>query len=353
YSKCGVAGETNHGNGKVVNPGAWPWQVAFFDNTNETHMDIVCGGSLIAEDWVLTAAHCFTNRTLDSLIVGVGLTHLDNDRRSQGSDSSRMEIVLIHPEYKNQNVNIHQHGSRSEHKTSSFDYDTSNFQQDLFNRKRYDYDIALVKLEKKIKFTPFIRPVCLPRLSEALLQTPRYENVKVILNNTAKVLAFLPEQINGVPATKKTLVTVTGWGTDLPQGHRSSESDPLALLQQSVRVQPRHRCKSALKQFAKFTPRLFCAGPHTGLGDQGCRVGSGSPVVMSVPENGHGGARWVQVGVQSLNDNCRLNYDRFSFNTDVTMTMPWIKRILSHSIKASDNNLGPNTTTNSARLHVQ
>ena len=41
--------------GHASGDAAWPWQVALFLDGSQ-----VCGGSLISEDWVLTACHCFT-----------------------------------------------------------------------------------------------------------------------------------------------------------------------------------------------------------------------------------------------------------------------------------------------------
>ena len=40
-------------NGKQAKAGAWPWHVQLFERG-----DYMCGGSLIRNNWILTAAHC-------------------------------------------------------------------------------------------------------------------------------------------------------------------------------------------------------------------------------------------------------------------------------------------------------
>ena len=40
-------------NGENAKPHAWPWQISL--RVNGRH---ICGGSLIKNDWVITAAHC-------------------------------------------------------------------------------------------------------------------------------------------------------------------------------------------------------------------------------------------------------------------------------------------------------
>lgn len=45
--------------GREAKPGAWPWQVALLRRLEPNpFLAQFCGGTLIAEDWVLTAAHC-------------------------------------------------------------------------------------------------------------------------------------------------------------------------------------------------------------------------------------------------------------------------------------------------------
>ena len=49
--------------GREAIPGAWPWQAALINHTSsDTYTGQFCGGSLIAANWVLTAAHCADRR---------------------------------------------------------------------------------------------------------------------------------------------------------------------------------------------------------------------------------------------------------------------------------------------------
>jgi len=105
----------------------WPWMVALFIDDHK-----FCGGTLISDEWVLTAAHCAEGAGYYDVMVGA------HNVRAQ-SEAHRLEIRAhedhIHPSY---NLPIFLHN-----------------------------DIALLKLPEKVPLSQYIRPACLPKASDA------------------------------------------------------------------------------------------------------------------------------------------------------------------------------------------
>ncbi|XP_055447979.1 complement C2 [Psammomys obesus] len=112
-----------------------PWHVTFKPRSKET-----CRGSLISDQWVLTAAHCFhdspmEDRHLWRVIVG--------DPASQHGKEFLVEKAIIAPGF-----NVHAKQSQG-------------------IKEFYADDIALLKLAQRVKMSTHARPICLPCTLEA------------------------------------------------------------------------------------------------------------------------------------------------------------------------------------------
>jgi len=107
--------------GSVARPNSWPWQVALVNYGN-----FFCGGSILNNRWILTAAHC--EQEVRGLVADLGEHNIFDSR--DGQVSYRAAKWISHPKYD------------------------SNNQMN---------DIALIKLDKDIIFNNKISPVCLPK----------------------------------------------------------------------------------------------------------------------------------------------------------------------------------------------
>lgn len=88
-SEYGVTGKTE------ATPGAQPWMVALVDDGSGAYDGTFCGGTLIASQWVLTAAHCIEDMRAAEVNVVVGRHQLSS---SQGE---RIDVthLIMHPDY--------------------------------------------------------------------------------------------------------------------------------------------------------------------------------------------------------------------------------------------------------------
>ncbi|CAL8404121.1 unnamed protein product [Boreogadus saida] len=92
-----VTGYARIVNGEEAVPHSWPWQVSL-QQSNGFHF---CGGSLINENWVVTAAHCNV-KTYHRVIAG------EHDRSRASEEKVQIlkpSMVFTHPEWNYRTIN--------------------------------------------------------------------------------------------------------------------------------------------------------------------------------------------------------------------------------------------------------
>lgn len=135
-------------NGQPNLPNSWPWMASiravFPDGTLSTHF---CGGMLIYNNIVLTAAHCLLKYKASSLAVVIGINNA----------STTLTTVPNLVYYVN--------------KTKY--HDSFNI-----NNSPLKYDIGLIQLKKNVTFTSNVSLICLPSSAS---DSGNVHNKKVVL----------------------------------------------------------------------------------------------------------------------------------------------------------------------------
>ncbi|XP_026638069.1 chymotrypsin-like elastase family member 2A [Microtus ochrogaster] len=112
--------------GEEATPNSWPWQVSLqYQSWGKWYH--TCGGTLVANNWVLTAAHCISSSNTYRVVLG---RHSLSTAES-GSVTVQVSKLVVHEKWNANNV-------------------------------ANGYDIALVKLASPVTLTSKIQTACLP-----------------------------------------------------------------------------------------------------------------------------------------------------------------------------------------------
>ncbi|XP_046448014.1 brachyurin-like [Daphnia pulex] len=253
---CGMVDSISNNRivgGAETQPNEFPWQ-AFLQVEMQSGNAYACGGTLIADRWILTAARCL-------VVPGQKVRYIDvylgaHDRTAESEDNRKL--------YSNSETFIHP----------------------AWNPATDAGDIALIKLKSAVKYSQYIRPVC---LSISGIDEPDYVNE---------------------------MVTVTGWGTTYDGSPRMSP----VLHKMTVPVISNNDCRATYGD--NITDDIMCTSGANNMGT--CIGDSGGPMNYKQPDG-----RWKQIGIISFGstEGCQKGHPN-GYTRLSSYSSTWIKDVI-------------------------
>ncbi|XP_017001225.2 CLIP domain-containing serine protease B15 [Drosophila takahashii] len=230
--------------------GQYPWLAALYHKVSRS-LTFRCGGSLISASIVVSAAHCVYRMSEDSVVIGLGRYDLDN-YGEEGAETRNVKQLLWHPDYSTRSVP--------------------------------DADVALITIDRPVKFNDIIAPICL-WTAEA--------------SSTVSTSGF-----------------IAGWGRDDDSKDKGRTQYPRVV---EADIASPTVCASTWRIPMLLSERTLCAGNRDGSGP--CVGDSGGGLMVKQ------GDRWLLRGIVSLGergpvDKCQL--EQYVLYCDLSKHMDWI-----------------------------
>ncbi|KAM7003464.1 ovochymase-2 [Tautogolabrus adspersus] len=271
------------GGTEAVN-GSHPWLVSL--KYRGSHF---CGGAILTDRWIMTAAHCFATLS-KGFLSGVRVVVGEFDQRVVDEEE---QVFLI------KSVSVH---------------------EKYHHALPMSYDIALIKLDQHIRLGRFpssVQPICLPLPDDSIAPT-----TCIVGGWEGRPSAVLREvQLDLVDPAKCRFI--------------------LRTVKSSILIQRPAWPLPAMT--------VLCAGSERG-GRDACQGDSGGPLVC--PKSS-GSGHWIVLGVTSWGKGCGRSWENNSSRppsrrgspgvfTDVRLLLPWIK----HKLREADGQQPGTTSSN-------
>jgi secreted trypsin-like serine protease len=307
YAKSGAkAARANHAieagakviGGEVAAEGAWPWQVALLVGGAPVSTDAqFCGGSIVLDRWVLTAAHCihmpkddgsFADLAPQDVSILVGT----NTLAEGAGDLIPVEAIYRHPSYSG---------------------------------TQFDFDIALIKLSRA------------PQVPFQTIEVPDAEYGDLLNKQGVTTIVTgwgLQEGANPSPELRQAQIQVLDrelCNTAMLEARAEDAAGGFGYAVQTLGVGEQDAYAIWDELMAKapkpVSENMICSGTFEG-GKTSCNGDSGGPLVVPVEGGGYIQAGIVSWGLSATSGQGCEETALFSAYTNISKFVPWLNETI-------------------------